>query len=112
MNTNFEWFSKRPAIASVCAHCRGSGMVALVPADPPIAGVPADVISAVVRGAQSIFLCVEEAHAIAKASQRSVAFEFSGSIVTVDPGTDPVTLVRDWWMSQYGEPQEESAARR
>jgi hypothetical protein len=112
-----ELFSGRPSRSHVCHMCRGRGRVpdpyclAPVPASL-VPGAPPGAVTALVRGASSIFESTAEAAELARRSSRPVAFDFTGHLVVVLPGDDPVQVARAWWLSCYGETPEESAARR
>jgi len=116
-----ELFDGRPKITKPCPHCSGHGRVtvgyALIHFErasmpEPLDRIPPDAICALVVGSSGIYECCKEAVEIAARAQRPVAFEFCSQIVIARAGDDPVRLAREWWMIEYKETPEASAARR
>lgn len=111
-----HWFTSRKRARIECSRCYGTGRItvgfAIAPADVPARGAPPDAIHACVVGCSTIFEACREAAAIARRSDRPVAFEFNEHCVVVLGCDDPDTIARMWWIKAYGETPEQSARRR
>lgn len=110
------WFDDRPRLSTRCPRCGGHGAVdatyALVATSLPVPDAEPGAIQADVVGAFDIFTACREAAEIAGRASKPVTFYFNGQLVVVRPGADPDAAARAWWIAEYNETPEETAARR
>lgn len=117
--TDVELFDSRPARAETCPRCMGCGSIdagyALHPWNEELTridGAPDGAVLAFVGGSFDVFSAAREAKELVRRSGRPVAFQFLDHAVVVRPDDDPHQVARAWWLLQYGETPEDTAARR